>query len=266
VSSYSCIVPVDWDFLWKSLIPSWLSLLDGTLDPATFYERYVPEGVEFGDEFLTEIFSAPADYLSQFPKDGLSPPYPRDVMYSAGKSQGFLDKVDLHADPYLLLFAIKQTASRSLPGADLFADDYWGAVHTGTGERRTDAMSSKNFFHFLNDVFDVVWQPEAWRYAYFRKTEKCSPRLHELLEMLFLYTRVVPGTWFPGYAPMWPSHDDLSYAGYLLPVEVSALSEELARWAWPVPGSAEDAMFPLFADRVTRAAEGGFGLITLHAG
>ena len=58
--------------------------------------------------------------------------------------------------------------------------------------------------------------------------------------------------------------DDLSFAGYLSPSEVLELHKEIAFWIKPALG--DDPIFPLFVDRVTRAVDGGFGLLTIHAG
>lgn len=97
-----------------------------------------------------------------------------------------------------------------------------------------------------------------------RRTHIPSHQLHELFESLFLYQRVIPGTWFPRESPVWPGFDDLSFAGYLAPGEVKRLWDELLQWE--ARGAVEDELFPLFLDRARRAAESGCGLLTIHAG
>jgi len=264
MSSYSCVVPVDWKTLWAEVVPAWLSVLDGSQAPASFYDRYVPEGIEYADEYLKDVLSAPADFLLQFPKDNLSPPYSRDALWQTGRSSSFLHKTDLHSFPFLLELAIKQTAAVDLPGDDPFPGDFYGSMRTGAGPRKIQIAGTKNSFHFLGWAFDISWQRELLRYIYSRKPAECSPPLHGLFEALFLYERVLPGAWFPDCSPTWPSHDDFSIAGYLSPDEVTLLRDELAQWS--VSRDTEGTLYIHFVDRVTRAAQNGLGLITLHGG
>jgi hypothetical protein len=260
MSSYSCVLPVDWDLLWERVLPAWLSVLSGSVEPREFYTKYVPAGDEYGD-LLEERYSAPVEYLSLF-TECLHPPYLRVNLHNSGKCSAFLQFADSTACPYLLEVAIKQTAAVNLPGSDPYSDDYFACINHHSGRRLV--AGTKNVYHFLESAFEVDWRPQNHHYAYSRRRQGASPELQELFESLFLYQRSLPGAWFPPQSPTWPGYDDLSFSGYLSPAEVKSLRDELAFWGKPSP--AQDALFQLFTDRVRRAGDSGFGLLTIHAG
>ena len=260
MSSYSCVIPVNWSILWGAVIPAWLSVLSGSLEASAFYAKNVPSEDEYGD-LLNASYAAPSDYLSLFATP-LHPPYFDVELQRTGKCAEFRLVADSTASPYLLEAAIKQTAAVDLAGLDPYAHLH-GASTTGFFGAKQVA-GTKNRYSFLEGAFEVLWQPQMHHYHYSRRHEGTTIRLQELFESLFLYLRVIPGTWFPASPATWPGYDDLSFAGYLSPSEVKVIQEELT--LWKTPDLAEDVTFMLFKDRVRRAAESGLGLLTIHAG
>ena len=259
MSSCSSVLPVDWIRLWNDVLPAWLSVLSGSMDPPLFYAKYVPEGDSYGD-LLDDRYAAPSEYLSLFDKS-LSPPYSRRTLYDSGKCSEFLATADCCASPYLLTAAIEQTAAVHLSGDDPHARNLFASIRTPSGAKQ--AAGTKNLYSFLEAAFDVRWNAPKHHFSYSRRhNAESSARLQELLEELFLYQCAIPGTWFPQESPTWPGYDDLSFAGYLSPTQVERLRDELAAWG-AAPRS--DPLFLLFLDRVQRSADAGLGLITIHA-
>lgn len=258
MSSYSCVIPVNWTLLWEDVIPAWLSLLAGSLTPEEFYARYVPAGDEYGD-LLEDDFVAPAKYLARFPTP-LHPPY------ASAKLREFAECFEYRSVPdaasYLLEAAIKQSAAVNLLGDDPYAGNYYANTDDRSGKKQV--AGTKNLYSFLGAAFEVKWCPETRQYSYSRK-EGTRARLQELFESLFLYQQVIPGVWFPSESPIWPGYDDLSFAGYLSPSQVVQLNEELGRWECDIVED-EYELYSLFANRVRRAAESGYGLLTIHEG
>ena len=256
MSSYSCVLPVNWDLLWEQVLPAWLSVLSGALEASEFYARYVPAGDEFGG-FLEERYAAAIDDLSLFPVP-LQPPYSRGKLHASGKYKTFL-QLDF---PHLLEIAIKQTAAVKLPGNDPFAGNYFASCDAPSGA--IQVAGTKNAYSFLEGAFETQWNAQEHLYTYSRRQQGASVELQELLESLFLYQCVIPGTWIPSRSPSWPAHDDLSFAGYLSPPQVKSLANQLA--SWEAASLVGDDLFLLFSDRVRRAAELNCGLLTIHAG
>jgi hypothetical protein len=259
MSSYSSVVPVDWIRLWNDVLPAWLSVLSGSMDPSLFYAKYVPEGDPYGD-LLDERYIAPPDYLSLFGKP-LSPPYSRHALHDSGKCADFLATADLSASPYLLTAAIEQTAAVKLSEDDPHASNFFASIRTPSDLKQ--AAGTKNLYAFLEAAFDVRWNAPKHHFNYSRRQDSgSSAQLHELLEALFLYQCGLPGAWFPLESPTWPGYDDLSFAGYLSPIQVEHLRDELA--AWDAAPHA-NPLFALFLERVQRSSDSGLGLITIHA-
>lgn len=258
MSSYSCVVPLDWQALWERVLPAWLALRAGTMPAGEFYAKYVPAGDPYGD-LLTDDFSAPVDHLSLF-NAPLQPPYLRIDVRDSSQRTGFLKVAD--SGVYLLAAAITQTAVVNLPGNDPFEDDMFGSLRDPSG--RKQVAGTKNLYAFLEAAFNVRWQPQQASYIAYSRSEKSPLRLQELLEALFLYERVLPGCWLADQSPTWPAFDDLSFAGYLSPIEVMALEEQLTSWEGDC--LVEDPLFSIFVDRVHRAAMHELGLLTVHAG
>ncbi|MGW8394799.1 hypothetical protein [Pseudoduganella sp. HUAS MS19] len=258
MSSYSCVIPVDWRLLWEDVIPAWLSLLAGSMTPAEFYARYLPAGDMYGDLF-DDRYAAPAEYLSLFPAP-LCPPYSRAKFHEYPEYSGYCEAPD--SSSYMLEEAIKQSAAVTLMGYDPYAGDYCASTDARFMARQV--AGTKNQYTFLETAFEVNWCQETSHYSYTRREKGTSAQLQELFELLFLYQRLIPGVWSPSESPMWPGYDDLSFAGYLSPGEVTRLWDELTRWE--SRGVVEDELFPLFSDRVKRASESGCGLLTIYAG
>jgi hypothetical protein len=258
MSSYSCVLPVDWQLLWEDVLPAWLSLLAGAITPAEFYARYVPAGDMYGD-LLEDHFVAPAKYLSLFAAP-LHPPYSRAKFHEYSGYSEYCHAPD--SISYLLAEAIKQSAAVNLKGSDPFAGSYYASTDVHFVKKQV--AGTKNQYAFLETAFHVNWCPETSHYRYSRREEGTSNQLQQLFESLFLYQQIIPGVWSPSESPIWPGYDDLSFAGYLSPGEVMRLCDELDRWE--SRALVECDAYPLFADRVKRAADSGYGLLTIHAG
>lgn len=257
MSSYSCVIPIDWHMLWSQVLPAWLAVRSGVMPAEEFYERYVPAGDQYGD-LLEDDFGMPVEQLVVFSAP-LHPPYLRIDAAGSGWRSGFCKGAD--SGVYLLDAAIKQTAAVSLPGSDPFADCIFASLDDLSGPKQV--AGTKNLYRFLEAAFDVRWLPQQGYYAYSRR-EESSARLQELLESLFLYERALPGCWIADQSPAWPGFDDLSFAGYLSPSEVKVLCDELTSWERDV--ASDDPQFLIFLDRVRRAAMLELGLLTVHAG
>lgn len=218
MSSYICVMPVDWQRLWNQLVPAWLDLLAARIEPAAFRARWLPHGSE--------------------------------------------DPAPIEADEFLLLDAIHQSIAVDLPGQDRFAGDPQGVSRYHGGCKQV--AGTKNLFPFVRAAYDWDWKPEQRLYSCVRRSGLGHARLFELLEALLLYRRTLPGDSIVAEAPSWPGHDGLSYAGYLAPAEVAELSLELKRWR--TADTEGDLLFELFADRVSRSADAGCGLLSIQAG
>lgn len=262
MSSYSCVVPVEWERLWGDLVPAWLSLLAGEIEPAQFRARYLPAGVQ--PEGLIdphERYHASPEYLALFARHALSPPYTaQDVRAGLGRGDSAQQRLP-NNDEYLLLDAISQSVVVDLPGEDRFAGTAFSIWEEHWGSRQV--AGTKNFFHFLRCAYELTWERERQYYACARRPDAASPRLFELFEALLLFQRVLPGAIVARCPPSWPAHDSLRLGGYLDPDEVRQLAAELD--AWNAPEAVQDEWFWMFVDRVRRSAEADCGLLTLHA-
>lgn len=262
MSSYSCVVPVEWERLWGELVPAWLSLLAGEIDPAAFRARYLPSGVEAAEWVdPDERYLASAEYLALFAQRPLSPPYEAENLHPRLDDSESPKAWLINDDEYLLLDAIAQSAVVDLSGEDRFAGTLYSTWKQHWGSRQV--AGTKNFFHFLDCAYESSWKRDAHCYACTRRPGTASPRLFELFEALFLFRRALPGAVVACHPPSWPAHDSFCLAGYLAPGEVRQLAVELD--AWDAPGAAQDEGFLLFVDRVRRSAESDRGLLTLHA-
>ncbi len=266
MSSYSCVIPIDWQALWCHVVPAWISVLAGDMSPGMFAKNYASKGASFGDGELIgpyDRFHAPSDYLSLFSEGALRPPFSRRRIAGSGLCAEFLRRTDSYALP-LIEAAIKQSTAVDLPGPDSFHGNYFGRTTDASGTWQV--VGTRNDYEFLERWFDVAWQREDSLYTYARRAGHASARLHELLEALFLYERAIPGLWFPAESPSWPAHDDHSFAGYLSPDEVKELAAELSRSDVISLQEDDSELFLLFVDRVARSSAHDHGLLTIHGG
>lgn len=259
MSSYNCVMPVDWQRLWDELVPAWLELLAGRIEPAAFRALYLPHGSEYPELIQpVESYIVPARYLALFAQRPLSPPYASEELLALWGGE----PMPYETDGFLLLDAIRQSVAVDLPGEDRYDDD-WRAVSTYRGGRKQVA-GAKNLFPFVAIAYELDWKPEQHLYRCARRPGAVSDRLFELLEALLFYRRTLPGDGIVRQSPSWPGYDDLSYGGYLAPAEVAELNLELK--GWQVADIDGGLSFDLFADRVSRSADAGCGLLTIHDG
>jgi hypothetical protein len=140
----------------------------------------------------------------------------------------------------------------------------------GTPHRRPhrQVAGTKRRYYFLLHLFTATWQQARSVYDY-AALPFVDATLRDLLEALFLSTRAFPGTPVLDRDATWPGFDDTWLPGLLAPDEVQRLVpylDDIARLDAALPLDDQDVLFPLFADRVRRAADQGLGLVTLHAG
>ncbi|QQP96952.1 hypothetical protein [Lysobacter enzymogenes] len=263
MSSYNCVMPVDWRRLWGELVPAWLELLAGRIGSMAFRARYLPHGSEYPEPIdPQESYGVPARYLALFAQRPLSPPYVSEELRASWGREPMRWQLPAEVSEFLLLDAIRQSAAVDLPGEDRYASDIH-AVSTYHGGRKQVA-GVKNLFPFVRSAYELDWQREKTLYECVRRPGAGRERLFELLEDLLLYRRTLPGDHIALQSPSWPAHDYLSYAGYLAPAEVAELDLELQ--GWQSADNEGDLSLALFADRVGRSADAGYGLLTIHAG
>lgn len=209
----------------------------------------------------------PEGYLDDIGWSGLPVAFPANNLRQSLLHQAVAKAVGFEAT-VLLCSAIRCWVSAELPGNDPFANDPYDGFYSRLNDRpAVQVAGTKNGYHFLKGLFTVIHDSEQMLYRYHRR-EKTGDKLAELLEALFLATRAFPGITVLPENNSWPAYDDLGIQGYLMPSEVSNLVTYLDFIAesGEEDDSDDDDLFPLFADRVRRAAKSGYGLITLHDG
>lgn len=268
MSQYGCVVPVDWTAVCFTVLPRWLEVLDGQRPAEDFASHF---GLEH--RFERQQVRFPPDYVGDI---GWSQAHlPLDTsrvrMSKAHRFAHTLGCTEAGTD--LLGEAIVLHASVNVGGRDVFASQPWDGYYSRLNRPpHVQVAGTKNRFHFLEAFFDVSEEPvtgevpELTRpvYRYHRKSAD-DRRTEELLELLFLGFRTFPGVEVLSAAPAWPAYDDPWIAGYLVPEE----ARELASLLGQIGGSVDIRengfeLFPLFDDRVRRAAAGGSGLIAFH--
>jgi hypothetical protein len=265
MSSYSCVLPIEWGHFWREVMVSWLDLLSGCTTPLDFYTKHVPLGDESVEYVCLDIsYRAPSNYLALF-TDGHQRGWETTPISGSLAYREFAKSVDLFSTAILLEAAVKQSCSVELPGPDPFANEPHGGFYSRlTDKPHIQVAGTKNCYHFLRGIFTFDWHPSDHLYRLIPKNGM-SHSVLALIESLFLGTPALPGIWLPSQIPSWPGFDDLTFAGYLAPNEVQALSEIIEDFN-TVADEEDDDLFPLLVDRVQRAAGSELGLITLHGG
>ena len=217
MSSYSCVLPIDWDRLRGEVLPSWLSLLAGATTAADFYAKHIQLGDEFiQDMCLHDSYRAPLDYLAIFTDVSPLGWETASIIESPAYNE-FTQRADLTCSDCLLEAAIKQSSAVQLPGIDRFEKDpYNGYYSRLMGKPHVQVAGTKNLYHFLNGMFTFDWHPLSHLYRVSRKRGPTSA-MFALLESLFLGVRALPGVSLAAEVPSWSATDDLSFAGYLAP-------------------------------------------------
>jgi hypothetical protein len=178
----------------------------------------------------------------------------------------YFSQSEAHLGIDFLFDAIKQTASEELQGEDLFAQQPWNGFYSRLHEEPfVQVAGTKNRFHWMNVLFEETGYHQGQGYYSFRRNEKVESVLSNLMSLLFLAERTLPGVWVFGPPLSWPACDDTSLQGYLAPREVEKLADRLGRLE-SLTREQDDELFPIFTDRVKRAADTGLGLITMHGG
>jgi len=287
MSSYHAVVPVSWSRMTEVVVPGWVEALLGRRTLASFAEEFAPNDAEFVTAVRQDV-----DRKPPWPAGWqLSPRYLEDIGWTPGTPfvaadrlrasalHGELDRFGLaEVGTIAVCHAIRFSASVELAGADRFENyslnsEYLDARHFRYYARLHDAprcqvAGTKNRYHFLDDLFTATYRRE-------RSVLDCAarpfvaPALRDLLEALFLSTRAFPGIQVLDRNATWPAHDDTRFQGLLAPAEVRRLVpylDDIARLEAALDLDEQHELFPLFADRVRRAADQGLALVTLHNG
>ena len=272
MSSYSCVVPVNWTKLTQKLIPAWCDLLEHRVTPRQFTEKHIPRQGEalrlWVTEFDRQCADIPATYLHEIGWRRGEQIFLADLVRQSSIHAALSKESMIATTTALLCAAIKQNASVMLSGEDPFEQDqffsYYGRVASGL-----QVAGTKNQFHFLEGGFSVNWlgDERQWKSSEYQYQEKgtISQGISELLSSLFLAKRTLPAMETCEAEDRWPGTDDETIQGYLTPGEVTSLSDCLIDIA-SLKEASDDKLFQLFSNRVQRTSRERFGLVTLHAG
>jgi hypothetical protein len=271
MSQYGCVVPVDWTAVCFTVLPRWIEVLNADRTAKDFASHFGLEDLEYLFERSQVPF--PLDYLTDIGWQNTDVPLATSRVRKSKVHRSAHALGCTEIGTYLLGDAIVAHASVSLGGHDAFASQPWDGYYSRLGRApHVQVAGTKNRFYFLEAFFDISEElvaedfPESTRpaYPYHRKTSG-GGRWEELLEFLFLGLRTFPGVEVLPVAPAWPASDDVWIAGYLVPEEVRELASLLGQIVGSVSMAADgDELFPLFEDRVGRAATDGTGLIAFH--
>lgn len=285
MGAYHAVVPVSWSRLIEVVVPAWVDTLLGRRTMASFAQALAPHVPGQISRSWREV-----DLASRLPAGWQAARYLQDIGWTArtpfvaadqlraSALHGELERSGVAEDgAEALCEAIASSASVDLAGADPFADhslphsEYYDADHFRWYARLHDAprcqvAGTKNRYHFLEDLFTATWHDKRWVYDYAARPFVDSA-LRELIEALFLSTRAFPGTWILDRNSTWPACNDRRIQGLLTPGEVRRLVpylDEIARLEAALELDDRNELFPLFADRVRRAADQGLALVTLY--
>jgi hypothetical protein len=277
MSCYPAVVPVSWQALHGLVLAEWCAVLDRRQPLAAFLSRFSIETWEPGEGWN----ECPGGYLAEI---GWSQAAAESGVLEAkvlrrSPLHARLEKLGCADDGTMFLSeAIVKYCSTDLRGPDPVATigshgDYYSRRHS---EPRVQVAGTKNRFHFLENFYaENEAQLSATAERSFRgwlvryRSLRRNARLELFLARLFLGLRALPGVSTTPEDFSWLGSDDELIAGYLTPAELHDLADELRK----VPGDLfkersfdEAELWPLFSDRVTRAAAQGLGLVTLRNG
>jgi hypothetical protein len=253
-------------------MPAWCALIQHRNTRCQFTEQHIARQDEVLAQWVTEFdrqyAEIPVTYLQEIGWNSKVEILSADLVRESKTHKCLAGKGIIDTTTALFSAAIKQSASVRLSGEDPFADDrlfsYYGCVDNGV-----QVAGTKNQFYFLESVFTVKWlgAEHQWKSSEYQFQEKgtVSQEISELLRCLFLAKRTFPAIHTCEAGNRWPGTDDKTIQGYLTPEEVNRLSEILPGIS-SLKAARDDELFPLFSNRVQRAASQRFGLVTLFAG
>jgi hypothetical protein len=245
-------------------VPIWLDVLQGNLTPQHFLETI---SIQIDNDVFVKIdtLAAPQGYLmdigwkegcSSFSASGMR----ASLMhrnYISG-DHGFCAGQYFHA-------AVKQYASGVLSGDDPYERSPYDGFYSHLNDcAYVQVAGTKNIFHFIEGMFDIEWDQSLYLYKHKAKAIVDDAVTSSLLSLV-LGQRSIPGMNILPTEPAWPGYDDSILQGYLNPDETEVLARHM-EYLMAFEASQNDDVFPIFKDRVTRAADEGFGLVTLKGG
>src|SRR5262245_9225457 len=232
MSSYDCVLPVNWARLWKVVIPAWYEALTGRKTIESFCGELIPKGDRAFR--LSEHRIAPSGYLDDIGWDPAKEELRAEALMNSKSHKEYFSLSGDFLGNHILFDAIKQTAGEELPGEDIFAErprnGFYSRLH---GEPFVQVAGTKSRFHWMNGLFGETGHHrnyhEAKAYFSFRPNKMVEATLANLLSQLLLTERTLPGVELFGPPSSWPASDDPSLQGYLSPGEVDELAGRLER-------------------------------------
>lgn len=273
MSSYDAVVPVSWSRLTTVVVPAWVETLQGRRSLVSFAQEFAPNETELVTAMVNGVArSSPSQAGWQLPPNylediGWTPgtPFTTADRLRASASHRELDqRVLAEVHTFAVCHAIRFSASVELVGDDPFEEDgYYARLHQAP---YCQVVGTKSRYRFLDALFTTTWRPERRVYDYVARPF-VDPEHRDLLAQLFLSIRTIPGIQILDRNDAWPAHDDTWLQGLLAPPEVQRLTvflDEMAQVQIARAADVQDGEFPMFADRVRRAAAQELGLVTLH--
>lgn len=264
MSSYDCVLPISWPVLHDEIVPAWCQVLEGQRSCLSFCEEFRIEHDPFIGIDEYDWSAIPRGYLIDvgwsrsleiFMADQLRESTAHARLVSLGIAEVGID---------ILMAVCKKRAGVDLGKPDPFARSHYGKFYGRLEHpRRLQVAGTKSRYHFLEGMFTLTDEPELYRYTNARTVPE---ELVHLLGALFLALRALPGILVLPRGWCWPAYDDDRMQGYLTPSEVQQLVPYLDLIPAYYAHNPKDDLFPLFADRVRRAAAQELGLITFHSG
>ena len=266
MSSYDCIIPVSWLQLTETILSEWCRVLTRSRDVEDFCRAFAPDYTDFFDPTTAPAWqSIPDNYLADISWSSTVQTFAADNLRQSQLHQALQQTTIAEDTTSILCSAVRHRAGVELPGQDPFNDTafyrYYGRLHTAP---YLQVAGTKSQYHFLEGLFTVTYDRQRSLYTY-QHHHAVEVQLVHLIQVLFLSRRAFPGMLILPENDTWPAYDDSRLQGYLRPDEVRQLAGYLDVIAMSYTHNAEDDLFPLFADRVRRAADAELGLITLHS-
>lgn len=270
MSSYDCVLPIDFNCFENVLLPGALRVLAGELNIRDFVAAYIPKPNEdYIDEYClsrsyvcvpayVNLFRSPIESWSvkNIASTSAYSEHVDCVTAAANRSEWILSCWDM-----IFTFAVQQRCAIDVMSN--INDTHNGAYTHLDNFSEVSVAGAKNGWRFLHELYDFEWLSEKHVYQY-RRRRSAPDELFDLLENLFLGMRCLPALFPAQLPPSWPAYDNISFQGYLFPQEVRALAAYIPEMR--EAAKSDDELFPVFADIVQRSADCGAGLITIQSG
>jgi hypothetical protein len=162
MSSYDCVLPVDWTQLTQVILPEWTRVLRSTVTIEGFCLAFCPEELPYFNTGLPdydarneqEWASIPREYLSEIGWSASQPIFSADTLRTSVIHQSCIQPGIAWDAMYTLCKAILNHAGVLLPGPDRFTDT---PLHRNYGRLSAPPFlqiaGTKNGHSFLNTLY-----------------------------------------------------------------------------------------------------------------